>query len=129
MKALVTGGGGFLGRAIVEQLLARGDAVTILSRSRYPEVEALGAAGLAVDLSTDTPDLAEQIAGHDTVFHVAARAGVWGPRESFFDINVGSSAKAALDHAMENTSLIAIDLFTTDFSSQVMNIRLAFLKP
>ena len=93
MKALVTGGGGFLGRAIVEQLLARGDAVTILSRSRYPEVEALGAAGLAVDLSTDTPDLAEQIAGHDTVFHVAARAGVWGTRESFFDINVGGTER------------------------------------
>ena len=34
MKILVTGGGGFLGRAIVEQLLARGDEVTIVARGR-----------------------------------------------------------------------------------------------
>ena len=88
MKALVTGGGGFLGRVIVEQLLERGDAVTVLSRSRYPEVEALGAAGLAMDLSRDTPDLVEKLRGHDTVFHVAAKAGVWGKRSDFFDINV-----------------------------------------
>jgi len=88
MKALVTGGGGFLGRVIVEQLLARGDAVTVLSRSRYPQVEALGADGMSVDLSADVPDLAEKLAGFDVVFHVAARAGVWGERDDFFSINV-----------------------------------------
>lgn len=88
MKALVTGGGGFLGRAIVEQLLARGDAVTILSRRRYPEIESLGASGMAVDLSADVPDLAEKLAGFDVVFHVAARAGVWGKKSDFFSINV-----------------------------------------
>jgi nucleoside-diphosphate-sugar epimerase len=88
MKALVTGGGGFLGRAIVEQLLARGDAVTILSRRRYPEIESLGASGMAVDLSADVPDLAEKLAGFDVVFHVAARAGVWGKKADFFSINV-----------------------------------------
>ena len=83
MKALVTGGGGFLGRTIVAQLLARGDAVTILSRRRYPEVEALGAAGITADLSGDCPGLAAQLEGHDAVFHVAARSGVWGAREDF----------------------------------------------
>ena len=93
MKALVTGGGGFLGRVIVEQLLARGDSVTILSRSRYPEIEALGASGLSVDLSRDVPDLAAQIAGHDTVFHVAAKAGVWGERADFFSINVDGTRR------------------------------------
>ena len=41
-KALVTGGGGFLGKAIVTQLLDQGDDVRIFSRSRYPDVEALG---------------------------------------------------------------------------------------
>jgi nucleoside-diphosphate-sugar epimerase len=87
MKALVTGGGGFLGRAIVEQLLAQGDEVTILSRSQYPEVEALGAQGVQLDL-TEREGLADAVQGHDVVFHVASKTGVWGPREQFMRINV-----------------------------------------
>ena len=93
MRAVVTGGGGFLGRAIVEMLLERGDEVAILSRSRYPEVEALGAEGLSFDLSQDCPGLAEALAGADVVFHVAARAGVWGPREAFWSINVDGTRR------------------------------------
>ena len=42
MKALVTGGGGFLGKAIVERLRARGDHVQSFSRGDYPELRALG---------------------------------------------------------------------------------------
>ena len=42
MHALVTGGGGFLGRYIVEQLVARGDRVRSFGRGAYPELEALG---------------------------------------------------------------------------------------
>lgn len=87
MKALVTGGGGFLGRAIVEQLLARGDEVTILSRSQYPEVEAMGAQGVQLDL-TEKEGLVGALQGHDVVFHVASKTGVWGPREQFMRINV-----------------------------------------
>ncbi|MBI2364804.1 MAG: NAD-dependent epimerase/dehydratase family protein, partial [Deltaproteobacteria bacterium] len=37
MKALVTGGGGFLGRYIVEKLIGRGDSVRILARNRYAQ--------------------------------------------------------------------------------------------
>ena len=42
MKALVTGGGGFLGRRIVELLIADGHEVRFLARGSYPEVEKLG---------------------------------------------------------------------------------------
>ena len=35
---LVTGGGGFLGRFIVEQLLASGRRVRIFSRGAYPQL-------------------------------------------------------------------------------------------
>ena len=50
MHALVTGGGGFLGRYIVEALVARGDAVRSFSRRPYGELEALGVEQLQGDL-------------------------------------------------------------------------------
>ncbi|MEE2752234.1 MAG: NAD-dependent epimerase/dehydratase family protein, partial [Myxococcota bacterium] len=87
MRALVTGGGGFLGSAITRQLLSRGDQVTILSRGRYPAVEALGADALQLDL-TDPTGLEEAVSGMDVVFHLASKTGVWGPRSSFMQINV-----------------------------------------
>jgi nucleoside-diphosphate-sugar epimerase len=90
LKALVTGGGGFLGRSIVSQLLARGDSVTVLARSRYPEVEALGATGVQWDL-TQLEGLAEIVSGHDVVLHVASMVGPWGKRQDFLDVNVGGT--------------------------------------
>ncbi len=87
MKALVTGGGGFLGRAIVEALLARGHAVTVVGRSDYPEMVALGALLRRADV-TEKAAIQEAVAGHDVVFHAAAKAGVWGARADFFDTNV-----------------------------------------
>lgn len=87
MKALVTGGGGFLGKKIVEMLLARGDEVLVLGRSKYPEVEAMGAKTVKLDI-TNKDGLTEACSGVDVVFHVAALAGVWGPREHYWNINV-----------------------------------------
>jgi len=86
MKALVTGGGGFLGRRIVELLVSEGHDVRFLSRRRYPEVEALGARGLSIDLRDGR--LEDAVSGVDVVFHVAAKTGVWGTRDEFFSINV-----------------------------------------
>ena len=93
MRAIVTGGGGFLGKAIVTQLRARGDEVTVLARGRYPAVEALGARCVSWDLTQDTPGLADQLRGADVVFHTAARAGVWGSRAEFEAINVGGTER------------------------------------
>jgi len=87
VKALVTGGGGFLGRRIVELLIADGHEVRFLARGSYPEVEKLGATGMQIDLR-DRERLPEAVEGIDTIFHVAAKAGVWGPREEYLSINV-----------------------------------------
>jgi len=87
MNAVVTGGGGFLGQRIVARLRHRGDAVTVVSRNRYPAVEAMGATSVSVDLTEDSEALVSLMDGVDVVFHVAALAGIWGKRETFFSIN------------------------------------------
>jgi 2-alkyl-3-oxoalkanoate reductase len=87
MKALVTGGGGFLGRRIVELLRERGDDVVFFARGKYPEVEKCGARGLQIDL-VDKAAIPAALDGVDTVFHVAAKAGYWGPIADYRAINV-----------------------------------------
>lgn len=87
MKALVTGAGGFLGRAIVERLLARGDEVRGLARGDYPELVALGVEMIRADLA-DEEAITRASDQCDVVFHVAAKAGVWGRYKSYYDPNV-----------------------------------------
>ncbi|MBX3443572.1 MAG: NAD-dependent epimerase/dehydratase family protein [Planctomyces sp.] len=86
MQTLVTGGGGFLGRYIVERLLDRGDDVRIFSRSRYPELENQGVECLTGDLR-DADAVAAACAGRDAVFHTAAVPGVWGPWSLYYETN------------------------------------------
>jgi nucleoside-diphosphate-sugar epimerase len=87
MFALVTGGGGFLGQYIVEQLLARGDRVRSLARGHYPELANLGVECVRGDLR-DGAAVRGACAGVDVVFHTAAVAGIWGPWQDYFDVNV-----------------------------------------
>jgi len=86
MRVLVTGGGGFLGRAIVMQLLARGDAVRVLARGAYPELEAQGVELQRGDIQ-DAATVRAAVAGCDAVIHTAAVAGIWGPWSYFHGIN------------------------------------------
>lgn len=85
--ALVTGGGGFLGGAIIDLLLARGVAVTSFARGDYPTLAARGVRALRGDLA-DAEAVSAAVAGQDAVFHVAALPGVWGPYQRFYDTNV-----------------------------------------
>jgi len=87
VKALVTGGGGFLGRAIVRLLLAKGAQVRTLSRGDYPDLRGLGVECLRGSVA-DPAAAAEACRGSDTVFHVAAKVGMWGRYEDFHRDNV-----------------------------------------
>jgi nucleoside-diphosphate-sugar epimerase len=87
MKMLVTGGGGFVGGYVVERLLARGYAVRSIGRSPQPELAAKGVEVVCADL-TDAAAVSAACEGVDAVFHVAARAGVWGSWESYYQPNV-----------------------------------------
>jgi 2-alkyl-3-oxoalkanoate reductase len=87
MKALVTGGGGFLGVEIVRQLRERGDSVRSFSRGTYAKLEALGVEQTRGDLANPVA-VAAAAEGCDIVFHVAAKAGVWGPWNEYYQANV-----------------------------------------
>jgi nucleoside-diphosphate-sugar epimerase len=91
MKALVTGGGGFLGQAIVRMLIERGDSVCSFSRSAHPELTALGVEH-ACGAVEDAAAVSEACKGCDIVFHVAAKAGVWGAFADFYRANVLGTA-------------------------------------
>lgn len=85
--AFVTGASGFIGGKLAERLLADGRRVRALARRPLPHLEALGAEVIPGDLD-DREALRRGCQGADTVFHVAGRVGVWGPRRDFFHVNV-----------------------------------------
>lgn len=91
MKALVTGGGGFLGGAIVDRLLARGDSVRSLARGTYPALAAKGVECFRGDLA-DYEAVAKAVEGCDIVFHVAAKAGVSGAWLDYHRANVDGTS-------------------------------------
>lgn len=87
MKVLVTGGGGFLGGALVRRLVGEGATVRTLQRGAYPELGALGVEQITGDIAD--PELVEHaVAGCEVVFHVAAKVEMWGPYEPFYRANV-----------------------------------------
>ena len=86
MPALVTGGGGFLGLYIVEQLIARGETVRVLCRGSYPRLKELGVEALSGDIR-DPGHVATACAGIDTVYHTAAVSGIWGAWDYYHEIN------------------------------------------
>ncbi len=87
MSVLVTGGGGFVGLALVRRLVELGYKVTSFSRNLHPEHLSLKVKIVRGNLlnSSDINTACNRI---DTVFHNAAKVGVWGSYRDFFNTNV-----------------------------------------
>ncbi len=98
VKALVTGGGGFLGGAIVRRLVERGWMVRTLQRGQYPALDDLGVEQIRGDIA-DQAAVDRAVAGCDLVFHVAAKVKMWGRYDDFQRINVDGTGNvlAAMD--------------------------------
>lgn len=86
-RALVIGGGGFLGKAIVSKLLKSGAEVRCLARGEYPELKRLGAETLRGDIC-NPEDVLKAAEGCQAVYHTASKAGIWGAYEEYERINV-----------------------------------------
>jgi nucleoside-diphosphate-sugar epimerase len=91
LRILVTGASGFLGGAILEALVAAGHRVRTLQRTKGPRLVALEREGRVENVLGPLDDreaVARAMQGIETVFHVAAKAGVWGSHDSYFRANV-----------------------------------------
>ncbi len=86
MHTLVTGGGGFLGLYVVEQLRERGHDVRVFCRGTYPRLEELGVQTVQGDLRERNAVVAA-CEGVETVFHVAGKPGIWGPKDEYLAVN------------------------------------------
>ena len=84
---LVTGGWGFLGQAIICELLKLGHRIHTLNRGAYPELAALGVRCFRGDLA-DLSAVRAAAESCTVIFHVGAKAGVWGTYADYFASNV-----------------------------------------
>ena len=111
---LVTGYGGFLGRAICRELIKSGYRVRGLARSHYPELQALGVECVQAS-ATDLQACEAACRGMDGVIHTAAIAGVWGPAKLYEQINV-----AATDNLLRSCKKFGIGAFVYTSSPSVI---------
>jgi farnesol dehydrogenase len=110
MKVLVTGGTGYLGRAVVTALASRGHDVVVFSRS----ASSSGLPGTAIDGDIrDRAAVERAAAGCDAISHAAALVSIWRRRRADFDdINVGGLRNVLAAAAAHRTPRV---LYTSSF--------------
>jgi nucleoside-diphosphate-sugar epimerase len=88
-SAFVTGGSGFVGRALIRALRARGIEVRALARSTaaITAVQRAGATPIAGDV-LDRAAMTAGMEGCELVVHAAAKVDDWGPLAAFHEVNV-----------------------------------------
>lgn len=87
MKIIVTGGSGFLGRYIVNSLLKEGHEVAVFGRSFPKDLAEKGVKCLRGCLSHPV-QVNNALFNVEAVFHVGAKAGIWGKWKDFYNTNV-----------------------------------------
>ncbi len=94
-NVLVTGGGGFVGRALTLELVKGGYNCGVIGRNIYPDLQKRGVRLHQGDLADKyyvknvlKKGYEEGHTGYDTVFHVASLTGIWGDYRSYYQTNV-----------------------------------------
>ncbi len=101
MRVLLTGGTGFLGGKIAEQLAAAGHELTLLARRPADCAHAPDGARIVQGDLLDRASLERALEGADALIHAAALVKRWVPRRTLFDeVNV-TSLDVLLDLAFE----------------------------
>lgn len=89
MRAVITGGSGFLGGRLAQLLVARGEDVTILAR---PTSDLEHLAGLPIRVAPgdlrDPASLDQAVAGATHIFHCAACSTDWAPLQTYVGSNI-----------------------------------------
>ncbi len=92
MRAVITGGTGFIGSHLVDALVARGDNVLCIRRPGPARGWPLAAGACAVDCGfQDHTRLSAAIEGADVVFHIAGRTH--GLAADLYSSNAGATAR------------------------------------
>jgi 2-alkyl-3-oxoalkanoate reductase len=102
MKAVITGGTGFIGSRLVEKLVENGYEVRCLVR-KSSQVEPLKKLGVELcygDL-LDHDSLRSLTKGGDLVYHLAAMVTDWGSKRDFYSMNVDAT-KVLLEAAWDS---------------------------
>jgi 2-alkyl-3-oxoalkanoate reductase len=108
-RVAVTGAAGFIGSALVEALVARGDEVLALD---LVEVDRPGVRSLVADVAADG-SWVDALIGCDVVVHAAAIVREAGDRATFEAVNVGATrrvceaaADADVDRVLHLSSIV-----------------------
>jgi UDP-glucose 4-epimerase len=120
MRAFVTGGAGFIGSNLVDRLLRDGQQVTAYDnlstgqRRFLSEATSRPAFRFFHGDVLDTPALTAAMAGHDTVFHLAANADVrFGTEHPQRDLHQNTLATFSVLEAMRANSIHRIAFSST----------------
>ncbi|MGV9706015.1 NAD-dependent epimerase/dehydratase family protein [Streptomyces sp. NPDC003483] len=110
-KDLVTGGAGFIGSTLVEQLLQEGRHVTVVDQTPWEDASLLHAPGIAEDINYHQADIRDVealrtiVSGHDTVYHLSSNTenrGDIAGRSVDLEVTLGGTV-ALLESLRETT--------------------------
>lgn len=100
MKVLITGGRGLLGSSVVQEILKAGHECVVVQRNP----SGIAGAREFLDDLTAPKYLDQWLAGVDAVVHLAAKVGIVGSYQEFFDANVQATQmllEAAKQHGVK----------------------------